>query len=286
MRINPFKRSAAVDFSNHFVWLGDDMRVKTGISGLDELMGGGFPAGSCMLVSGKVGTGKSIFAMQYIAKGIIDYGEPGVLVSLERDRGGLYDYASKFGWQLQRLENEGSLRVLGGPISNVATEMKKARAKIGKLLSDVAETVETSGSRRVAFERVDLLSMFFPNERDFKIQLDLLRDRLAKLNCTSIVTFEIREEGEELSRAGAEEILDGVIVLYYRGEGPELNRALEIRKIRGVEHSNRLHFFNITNDGIVIQKLPEKRKPKLPEKVEGPIKPAISLSALRRTIIG
>lgn len=265
---------------------GDDMRVKTGIPGLDELMGGGLPTGSCVLLSGKVGTGKSIFAMQYILKGIADYGEPGVLVSLERDRGGLYDYASKFGWQLQRLENEGSLRVLGGPISSVVTEMKKARAKIGELLSEVVKTVETSKSKRVVLERVDLLSMFFPEERDFKIQLDNLRYRLAKSNCTSIVTSEIREEREELGRGGVEGILDGVIVLYYRGEGLELDRALEIRKMRGIGHSNRLHFFNITDNGIVIQKVPGKRKPKLPKKVEGPIEPAISLSALRRSIIG
>lgn len=249
-------------------------------------MGGGLPTGSSVLLSGKVGTGKSIFAMQYILKGITDYGEPGVLVSLERDKQGLYDYASKFGWQLQRLENEGSLRILGGPISNVVTEMKKARAKIMDLLSEIAETVKTSGSKRVVLERVDLLSMFFPDERDFKIQLDNLRERLAKLNCTSIATSEIREGREELSRGGVEGILDGVIVLYYESEGLEWDRALEIRKMRGIGHSNRLHLFNITDNGIVIQKLPGKRKPKLPGEVERAIEPAISLSALRRSIIG
>jgi len=262
------------------------MRVKTGISGLDELMGGGFPAGSCMLVSGKVGTGKSIFAMQYILKGITDHGEPGVLVSLESDKQGLYEYASKFEWQLQRLENEGSLRILGGPISNVVTEMKKAKAKIRDLLSEVVETVKTSGSKRVVLERVDLLSMFFQDERDFKIQLDNLRERLAKLNCTSVITSEIREGLEELSRGGAEGILDGVIVLYYKGESLEWDRALEIRKMRGIGHSNQLHFFDITNNGIAIQEPPGKRKPRLPREIERAIEPAISLGALRRSIIG
>lgn len=274
--------------TDHFkeVLLGSVMRVKTGISGLDELMGGGIPAGSCVLVSGKVGTGKSIFAMQYILKGIADHGEPGVLVSLERDKQGLYDYASKFGWQFQRLENEGSLRIIGGPISNVVTEMKKAKAKIGELLSEIVKTVKASESRRVVLERVDLLSMFFPEERDFKIQLDNLRDRLAKLNCTSIATSEIREGREELSRGGAEQILDGAIVLYYNSEGLEGDRALEIRKMRGIGHSNRLHLFNITDNGIVIQELPGKRKPKLPREIERAIEPAISLRALRKSIIG
>ncbi len=263
------------------------MRVKTGISGLDELMEGGFPAGSCMLVSGKIGTGKSIFAMQYIAKGITDYGDLGVLVSLERSKKDIYDYASRFGWHFQRLEKEGSLQILERPISNVAEQMKKAKEKIGDLLSEIVGTVEASGSRRVALERVDLLSMFFPDEPDFKVQLVDLRERLAKLNCTSIVTSEIREGREELSRLGAEEILDGVIVLYYGGEGLKRDRALEIRKMRGTKHSNQFHFFEITNDGIVIQKIPEKRKgPELPREVERPIEPAISLRALKRGITG
>jgi len=49
------------------------MKVKTGVSGLDELIGGGFPSGSSVLISGKIGTGKSIFTMRYIANGITDY---------------------------------------------------------------------------------------------------------------------------------------------------------------------------------------------------------------------
>jgi len=266
--------------------LGSIMRVNTGISGLDELMGGGLPLGSCVLLSGKAGTGKSIFAIQYILKGITDYGEPGVLVSLERGKKGIYDCASKFGWQLQRLENEGSLRIIGGPISDLVAQMKKRKAKIGGLLSEIVETVRSSASKRVVLERVDLLSVFFPDERDFRVQLDNLRDSLAKLNCTSIVTSEIREGQEELSRAGVEEILDGVIVLYYRGEGQTLDRALEIRKMRGIAHSNRLHFFSITDNGVAIQELLERRKPKPLEKVERAIKPAISLSDLRKSIIG
>jgi KaiC/GvpD/RAD55 family RecA-like ATPase len=237
------------------------MGIKTGILGFDELVGGGFPEGNSVLVCGKIGTGKSTFAMQYLAKGITDYGDLGVLVSLERDKRDLFQDASAFDWHLQRLEKEGTLQILGGPISSVSREMEKAKAKIEDFISEVVEVVETSESRRVALERLDLLSMFSPDESEFKVQLSDLRERLAELGCTSVLTSEIREGREELSGLGAEEILDGVIVLYYEGEGLTRDRALEIRKMRGTEHSNRLHFFDIIeNKGIVIEKIPEKHK--------------------------
>jgi len=232
-------------------------RVKTGIMGLDELMGGGFPAGSCVLVSGKIGTGKSIFAVQYIAKGITDYGEFGVLVSLESEKKDLYNHASAFGWQLHRLEKEGSLQFLGGPISTVSREMRGAKATIEDLISEIAETVETSESKRMALERVDLLPLLSPEEPDIRVQLSDLKERLGKLGCTSVLTAEIREGSEELSGVRAEELVDGVIVLYFEGEGLTRDRALEIRKMRGTEHTNALQFFDITGKGIAIKKMPE-----------------------------
>jgi len=239
------------------------MRVRTGIFGLDELMEGGFPAGSCVLVSGKIGTGKSIFAAQYIARGITEYGELGVLVSFERDKKDLYQDASAFGWQLQRLEKEGSLQILGGSMSKVVGEMRKAKATIEDLISEIVETVETSESKRIALERVELLAMLSPDESEFKLLLGDLKERLRELGCTSVLTSEIREGREELSRVGAEELVDGVIVLYYEGEGLTRDRALEIRKMRGTEHSNQLNFFDITGKGIVMRKMPEM--PKVPK---------------------
>jgi len=234
---------------------------------LDELMGGGFPIGSCVLVSGKIGTGKSIFAMQYIAKGITDYGDLGVLVSLERDKKDIYRDASAFGLHLQRLEKEGTLQIIGGPISAVSMEMRKAKATIEDLMSEIVETVETSESKRMALERVDLLPLLPPEEPEIRVQLSDLKERLGELGCTSVLTAEIREGSEELSGVGAEEILDGVIVLYYEGEGLTRDRALEIRKMRGTEHTNMLQFFDITGGGIAIKKMPEM--PRVPRTRRG-----------------
>ena len=194
-------------------------RVKTGIDGLDELVGGGFPVGSCVLVSGKIGTCKSIFAMQYIAKGITDYGELGVIVSLERSKKGLYNDGLAFGLQLERLERGDGLQFLGGPISTISRETRKAKAAIEDLLSEVVATVETFGARRLAFERVDLLPLLSREEPDIRLQLSDLKEELDSLGCTSVLTSEIKEGSEEVSEVRAEEILDGVIVHTTKGRG-------------------------------------------------------------------
>jgi KaiC/GvpD/RAD55 family RecA-like ATPase len=238
-------------------------RVKTGIEGLDELIGGGFPVGSCVLVSGKIGTGKSIFAMQFVANGITDYGELGVIVSLERSKKGLYNDGLSFGLQLERLERGDGLQFLGGPISTVSNETRKAKAAIEDLLSEVVATVETFEAKRLAFERVDLLPLLSREEPDIRLQLSYLKEELDGLGCTSVLTSDIKEGSEEVSEVRAEEIVDGVIVLYYEGEGLTRDRALEIRKMRGTEHSNQLHFFDVTGNGIAIKKMPEM--PRVPK---------------------
>ena len=58
-------------------------RIKTGIKGLDDLVGGGFVEGSTILLSGDAGSGKTIFGLQYLFNGASKYDEPGVLVTLE-----------------------------------------------------------------------------------------------------------------------------------------------------------------------------------------------------------
>src|SRR6185369_17409607 len=59
-----------------------DRRLKTGIPGLDEMLGGGIPEGDSVLVAGPSGAGKSVLAMQFIAEGL-SLGEPGIVAVFE-----------------------------------------------------------------------------------------------------------------------------------------------------------------------------------------------------------
>ena len=84
-------------------------RVSTGIPGLDDLIEGGIPEGSTVLVSGGPGSGKTILSLQFLIAGATK-GEKGVYISLEEDTNRLRDYISKvFEWPLEKLLREKKL---------------------------------------------------------------------------------------------------------------------------------------------------------------------------------
>jgi len=213
------------------------------------LMDGGFPKGDLILVSGKVGTGTSTLAMQYIVRGVTDYGEPGLFVSLERGRNILYQETAGFGWPLKTLENQGNLVLMGGPLGEVTTFKKKVGAKIQDLMSEIVETAEKIRADRVAIDGP--FHELFPDKAIFRQGLTALVRKLREMGCTTVITSTIEEEKSSLSRSGIEEeVADGVVVLYYEGDGLTRERALEVRKMRGVKHSEELRFFEIADGGI------------------------------------
>lgn len=238
--------------------MGDPRRVKTGIPGLDGLIGGGLPEGSCTLLSGKCGTGKTILSMQYIYKGVTDYGEPGVFVSFERDPGALCEEMGSFGWRLKVLENQGNLEFMGGPLDRITKFGRKVGAKGEDLIGEIVGVVREKRADRLALDGLAQLSMLFPDTLAFRSGLARLQRKLKGLGCTSILTSEVDEGTGRLSRLGVEEyVADGVIVLYYEGDGLARTRALEVRKMRGTGHSDHMSFFDITDKGIKIVKLEE-----------------------------
>src|SRR3989338_1781167 len=86
-------------------------RLKTGIEGLDELMQGGIPAASTVLISGGAGCGKTIFGMQYIYNGASQFNEPGVYVALEANVKNIIWNMESFSWDIKKLQGKNLMRV-------------------------------------------------------------------------------------------------------------------------------------------------------------------------------
>ena len=83
-------------------------RIKTGVDGLDELVEGGFPEGSTILISGSAGTGKTILSLQFLIAGA-ENNEPGIYLTVEESRDKIINQAEQFGWDLEKLEKERAL---------------------------------------------------------------------------------------------------------------------------------------------------------------------------------
>src|SRR5881628_3954167 len=86
--------------------LDPDARVSTGVPGLDDMLEGGFPAGSLITLAGRPGTGKTIFGSQFLYQGARDGGEPGMYVSMLEGRKAYFRNMTRLGLDLPPLEKK------------------------------------------------------------------------------------------------------------------------------------------------------------------------------------
>src|SRR3974390_461113 len=125
-------------------------RVKTGIIGLDDMLGGGFLSQSANLVEGAPGTGKSTLGMQYIYSGIAQYDQPGLILTFEEFAQQYYDDAASFGWDFHALEAANKIRV-------IMTSPEVSYADLGGVDSRIHDLINEVGAQRIL---VDSLSHF------------------------------------------------------------------------------------------------------------------------------
>lgn len=233
-------------------------RVPTGITGLDDLLGGGFPKGRSILVSGTCGSGKTLFSLQFVYRGASEYGDPGIFVTFEERPEFLREDASELGWDLERLEEENKLAIvdatsywMGIPSDERYVETRPF--DLDSILDGIARLKEEIGARRIAID--SLAAMMLHYEDQFSIRRDIakLATILRRLGCTTILTTEIEEGSPRISKYGVEEfVCEGVIILTLERIENELRRFLWIRKMRGINHSRRRHPFEIGDGGIVV----------------------------------
>jgi KaiC/GvpD/RAD55 family RecA-like ATPase len=217
------------------------MRVSSGISGFDHLVEGGFEEGTVNLLTGKTGTGKSIFAMQFLYKGAM-HGKKGIFITTEDTAETIRKQAKKFNWNISAMENAGMMKII---------EIEPF--DIDKLSDYMSEQLVNSDAARIV---IDSISMFELHTQDaFRLRKALftLLNQLKKTNKVTLVTSEILEESKGLSRTGVIEFMvDGVIVLQFLGIA-KFKRSLMIRKMRLTDHSTDIHPFEIVVDGIEVK---------------------------------
>src|SRR4051812_3608839 len=88
-------------------------KARTGIAGLDDITSGGLPRGRTTLVAGAAGSGKSMFAVEFLVRGARDFDEPGVLITFEESADKVTANVTSLGFDLDALVREGKLVVQG-----------------------------------------------------------------------------------------------------------------------------------------------------------------------------
>ena len=221
-------------------------RVKTGIRGLDELVSGGFPQGSTILLSGGAGTGKTIFGLSYLYNGAKLYGEPGLYITLEENLKNIVWNMETFGWDIKPLQESGKLKIYK---MNLHTTEDVER-QIEEELKVIAKLVKEMKCKRLVVDSTTAFGVWITEQGKLRSLLYQFTDALKDLGCTTVLISETQGGKTDYSAFGVEEfIVDGVVALYFVPP----NRSIFVKKMRGTNHSKTAHPFTISELGIDIK---------------------------------
>jgi circadian clock protein KaiC len=225
-------------------------KSSTGIKGLDEITDGGLPKGRPTLVAGDAGSGKTLFSMQFLVQGAMQYNEPGVFVAFEETTEELSKNFSSLGFDLKKLIEMNKILIDYIYIDSSEIE-ETGEYDLEGLFIRLGMAIDTIGAKRVVLDTIEVLFSGFKNEAILRAELRRLFRFLKSRGVTAIVTGERGKNS--LTRYGLEEyVADCVIVLDNRMVDQIATRRMRIIKYRGSKHGLNEYPFLIEEDGISV----------------------------------
>jgi circadian clock protein KaiC len=225
-------------------------KTPTGINGLDEITGGGLPAGRPSLICGAAGSGKTLFAMEFLVKGAAEFGEPGVFMAFEEKTEELIVNTASLGFDLVKLQKQKLVRRDHVHIERDKIE-ETGEYDLDGLFIRLGHAIDTIGAKRVVLDTIENLFSGLGNEAILRAELRRLFTWLKDRGVTAVITGE-KGDGD-LTRHGLEEyVSDCVILLDHRIENKISTRLLRIIKYRGSVHGTNEYPFLIDEDGISV----------------------------------
>jgi len=213
-------------------------RVQTGIEGLDEVIQGGFPKGSMILLGGNPGTGKTIFGGTFLYHGGKNY-ENGLYISFSEGREAFINNMSSLGLDFEALEHENRFKILD------LVTIKEAG--LDTLMEMITNEIDTFGVQRLVIDSFTALTNAFEKPIDMRITLHLLSKIIRQSGCTTIITTEIPTGRRGIGWGIEEFIADGIIILKKTWKEGRLLRELDIEKMRGTRVAETRRLFTLHN---------------------------------------
>lgn len=228
-------------------------KVVTGISGFDTFSEGGLPKGRTSLVAGTAGSGKTIFATQFLAEGI-ERGENGVFVTFEEPPKMLRKNVRGFGWNIPQWETEQKWIFVDASPQDASLPVVSGEYDLDPLLSRIRYAINKVNAKRVAMDSLGAIFSYVPDVAQVRAALFKLAQVLRDMEITAVLTSERTSDYGEISRYGIEEfVADNVIIMRNALLEEKRRRTIEILKYRGVPHQHGEFPFTIVPDsGIVV----------------------------------
>jgi circadian clock protein KaiC len=217
-----------------------EKRIPMGIPGLDDMLGGGLPAGYSMLVVGPSGSGKTVLATEFLAEGVRQ-GEPGVIAAFEKSPS-------------QLLNNKLHTLVQAGQVGVIDT--RSLDLSIDETLHDLIDMINRMQAKRVVIDSLSGFELALAPEfsEDFRGSLYRMVAELTSMGVTILMTSELEDRYNDLrfSPFGSAFLADAIVVQRYVEIAGQFKRVFSVVKVRGSNHSKDIRLFDITDQGIMI----------------------------------
>jgi circadian clock protein KaiC len=222
----------------------------TGIKGLDEVTKGGLPKGRPTLVCGGAGSGKTLLAAEFLVRGALQFGEPGVFMSFEETSDELTKNVVSLGFKLDDLVAQKKISLDYIQIDRNEIE-ETGEYDLEGLFIRLEHAIASVGAKRVVLDTIETLFSGIPNPAVVRAELKRLFQWLKNKGMTTIITG---EQGEKtFTRHGLEEyVSDCVIFLDHRISEQVSTRRIRVVKYRGSAHDTNEFPFLIDEKGITV----------------------------------
>jgi circadian clock protein KaiC len=220
-----------------------ESRVPTGIKGLDDMIEGGFPRGSMILLAGSPGSGKTIASAQYLYHGASELGENGAYISFSERESVFMKNLERFGFNFERLKNEGKFRFL-----DMITPGSEAFSV--DTINFALKEVQAMKVQRLVIDSFTAMSSAFTKMVDARIILHLLEKLMRQRGCTTLLVVEIPTGHTDLGLGFEEFVADGLILFETVKEELGVRKRAIISKMRGTNHSQNYCNIVISSQGL------------------------------------
>lgn len=225
-------------------------KAPSGIEGLDKVTHGGLPRGRTTLVCGGPGSGKTLLAMQFLVRGALDYGEPGVVLAFEETPEDLAKNFASLGFAIDELAARKKLVIDYVAIDRSEIE-ETGQYDLEGLFVRLDAAVRSVGAKRVVIDTIETIFGSFSDEGLLRSELRRLFGWLKQRGLTAIITAE-RGEGA-ITRYGLEEYVSDCVILLEQHVTNQLStRRMRVVKYRGTNHGTNEYPFLIDDGGISV----------------------------------
>ena len=222
-------------------------RLRTGVEGLDDILGGGLPANHLYLLDGEPGTGKTTFALQYLLKGAAN-GERCLYVTLSESSAELAGVAASHAWNLAGIDVYEL--AAAAAVADEYTLFHPAEVELQETMKEVLEAVEAHVPARVVFDSLSEMRLLARDPLRFRRQILALKQFFVGRACTVLLLDDRTAPDGDMQ---LHSLAHGVVALEHVAmEYGAERRRLHVRKLRGARFRGGFHDFRIGTGGISV----------------------------------